>query len=359
MCILKEYQDNGYNITFLTPKKSLKGISFIEEVAGIKINKVLQYGEHYNAMAFEPYPIYDTWLEYLENERIFDEDFQVDEIVIFGSIISDAGNLTREKNLLRRILHTRNQMNFAANGSYIMGMFQLIKLSRNNKIPVHEICFDPCENSISQMVDYKPYKLYCYHGYDWPDYNLIRLDSLQHYLNREKIGLANFFEEVDVEKDLDVCFGFTALTSHRERQYDNVMEGLNKSQEVRNIVTKIFIRHKKLNIDTFVDRDTYLSNIKRARYTLIIPPYDLCHFSIYRFIESIYNNCLPLITSDVYVDDFVSSFGISRETINKITVDYSTIGNRINQISESEREDLLQYFKDICLVNDKKLKIGL
>lgn len=353
MCILKEYQDKGDNIILWTPKKSPKNVEYIEAVSGIRINESVCYIEDYKRCMTNPKPIYDSWYEFLEEEDWISQFEDISHIVVFGGILSDASGLTREKNKLNPIMKTKNQMNFVANGSFLVGLLQLVKMSKERKIPMHEICYDPCENSLSQLTDYPPHELHCYHGYDWPDYKLQRLDSLQAYLKEERSGLMAFIDN-DTDKSIDVCFGFTALTEHREKQYDDLMNGL----EQNHVNAKLFIRHKKLGIDTFVNRDEYLDNIKASKYTLMIPPYDLKHFSIYRFVESIYNDCLPLITADVYVDDFVKSFEISPENINKITVEYSTIGNKVKELTEDERLKLLDYFKSKCLSYERKLNIG-
>jgi hypothetical protein len=59
----------------------------------------------------------------------------------------------------------------------------------------------------------------------------------------------------------------------------------------------------------------------------------------------------------VNVNDFVNSFNIDKQICNKIIVDYSEIGNRISEISENERIEILDYFKKKCLNIEKKLKI--
>ena len=355
MCILEEHQDKGHKIILWTPKKNMQNAEYIERVAGIRIDDMICYIDDYKRCMTSPKPIYDSWYEFLEKEDWISQFEDVAQIVVFGGMLSDASGLTREKNKFNAMLKTRNQMNFIANGSYLVGLLQLVKMSRERKIPLHEICFDPCENSLSQLTDYLPHELHCYHGYDWHDYDLKRLDSLQAYLEKEKSVFDDFFGDYDKTKDIDLCFGFTVLTEHRYKQYDDVMAGLDANPDLN---AKLFVRHKKLDIDDFVDRNTYLDHIERARYTLMIPPYDLKHFSIYRFVESIYNDCLPLITSDVHTDDFVKSFGISPEIINKITVDYGTIGAKISELTEDERIEILEYFKRICLVNEKKLNIG-
>lgn len=347
MSILKEYQDEGTNIIFVTPKSDERNARYIEEVAGIRIARTISYKDHYYDVVYSKK--YKTWYEYLKHEFLFENLKHVDQIIVFGGLLSDSTDMIRKKNRLEKIMHTWQQMNFTSNGTYISGMLQLVKLSRECKIPFHEICYDPCENSVD-LLSYKPFDYTCYHGYDWPEYNLKRLDSLQHFL---LFGPKKSILFDDDEKELDLCFGFTALTKDREKQYDDVMNSL----ENIDMKTKIYVRHKSLGIDTFVDRDTYLSDIKKSKYTLIIPPYDLKHFSIYRFIESIYYDCLPLITKDVYINDFLVSFEIDKQICNRITVDYNEIGNRISDISEKERIEILNYFKNKCLNAEKKLEI--
>jgi hypothetical protein len=261
MSILKEYQDKGANIIFVTPKTDPRNAKYIEEVAGIKISETVSYKEHYHNVVFPKK--YKNWYEYLDNVSLFENLKHADQIVVFGGLLSDATGITRKINGMKKIMNTWQQMNFTANGTYITGLLQLIKLSREFKIPFHEICYDPCENSID-LLSYKPHNYKCYHGYDWPEYNLKRLDSLQYYLINVPKRSTLFYNN---EKEIDLCFGFTALTKDREAQYDAVMNNLNTI----NIKTKMYVRHKTLNIDTFIDRDTYLENIEKAKYTLIIP----------------------------------------------------------------------------------------
>jgi hypothetical protein len=349
MSILKEYQDMGYGIIFVSPKSSQKNIDYIEEVAGIKIDKFISYKDHYAEVVFKKK--YKTWNEYIENVSLFEDLENIEHIVCFGGILSDATGLTRNRNHIGKIFNSWNQMNFTANGTYLTGLFQLIKLSRERSIPFHEICFDPCENSIAQFDDFQPYKYNCYHGYDWPEYSLERLDSLQHYLLTQPKKSILFKNE----KEIDLCFGFTALTRAREAEYDLIMNGLDR---IENLNVKLYVRHKGLNIDTFVNRDIYLDSIQKSKYTLIIPPYDKKHFSVYRFIESIDNDCLPLIIEDTYIVDFVKSFGLENEKVKQIITSYDRIGESVSIMKEEKRLELLSYFKEKCLVEERKLHIG-
>ena len=347
MSILQDFMET-HKIIFVTPKSDNRNRTYIEDVAGIRIDKVISYKDHYHEVVFPK--AYSTWLEYIENETIFTEenlgDVEVEHVFVFGGLLSDATAMNRKKNGMKKIMNTWQQMNFTANGTYISGFMQLIRLSRETDAVFHEICYDPCENSVDQF-EYKPYKYYCYHGYDWPDYNLKRLDSLQYFLETKN----NFFEE-EKEKTFDLCFGFTALTKDREKQYDDITSSL---ENEKNITSKIYVRHKALDIDTFVNRDMYLDTVERSKFTLIIPPYDPNHFSIYRFIESINLNCLPLITGDVNVSDFSTSFELDDNILKEIIIEYNEIGNRISNITEERRVYLLNYFKDKCLQVKKNI----
>ena len=357
MRILKEYQANGYNLILWTPKTLAKNTEYILQVSGVLIDEMVCYIDDYRrCMVDHKPPMYDTWYEFLDKEDWISQFENVSDIVIFGAMLSDAAGLTRKKNVYNSLMNKRAQMNFIQNGSYLCALFQLVKLSRERKIPIHEICYDPCEISLDLLTDYSPHKLYCYHGYDDANYKFQRLDSLQSYLEvKTNNWLENYFEN-DTEEVYDFTFGMTVLAKNRLKQYEDLMNGLNHNE---NLKANLFIRHKELNIDTFISRDEYLDFIKKSRYTLLIPSYDIQHFSVYRFIESIYNNCLPLITSDVCYDSFAESFDIDKEFIKKITVDYSTIGNKMNEINEDERLSILNYFKSKCLSYDKKLNIGL
>lgn len=344
MSILKQYEKD-YDLIFFTREKTSSGMQYIQEVAGITFASSISYRDWYEDYVYKKH--YPTWLDMIENCSEFDKHFtNLKHVVVFGGILSSAAGLCREKNKLERYMTTQQQMNFNANGSVMSGIMVLVRQVKLRDAVFHEICYDPCENSLN-LTSIKPEKYHLYHGYDIPRYEFERLDSLQNYLlSNSSSSIDDCFE--DSYKDIDLTFGFTAITSKREAQYDRMMSCLDLER------TKMFVRHNKLGIDTFVNRDTYMSFIKRSKHTLLIPPYDMTQFSIYRFAESVYNNCLPLILEDVKTDEFRDSFGISQEMIDRITISYDQV-NLV--LPDSEREELLSYFRQKCFSNERKLNI--
>lgn len=68
----------------------------------------------------------------------------------------------------------------------------------------------------------------------------------------------------------------------------------------------------------------------------MLPSYDETCFSVYRFIDAIYNDCLPIIHNKCRSDEFESSFNISiKELVFKDNIEFF-IKNRIS---------LLKYYK--------------
>lgn len=324
----------------MTTLKTDSNIRYIEETAKIKIAEVITYNDYYETEVRSKK--FKNWRTFVEESDMFDEDFRVDEVFCLGGMLSTACGLNRSMNKWTSMYRTQNQMNFVANGVHMSAILQAVKLSNKLNIPFYEFCYDPLENSIAQC-EYHPNNLTVYHGYAIDGYGMTRLDSLQHYLLTQP---PKFFE---LDKDITFTFGMTVLTEVREAQYENAMKS------IASIPSKaVYVRHKYLEIDTFVERDKYLEKIERSKFTFIVPAYDKMQFSIYRFIESVYYNCLPLLASDCHLADFISSFDLDTKIVDEIIVDYDELDTKIKSITEARRLELIAYFKDKVLVYDRQ-----
>jgi hypothetical protein len=79
----------------------------------------------------------------------------------------------------------------------------------------------------------------------------------------------------------------------------------------------------------------------------MLPSYNKHCFSVYRFLESIYHDCLPLIHGDCRIEDIGLSFGI--------LPDLETLQNgRIPD--ETERLEILARLKAAMLVTTNTFK---
>lgn len=339
MSFLKLYEDK-YDFVLLTDARTDSAQNEIERTAKIEFSEVI----HTN-LIFEQIVKgkYEKWIDFYNDENNSLNVDNVKHIIIFGGLLSSACGMIREKNHLNRFLYNKEQMKFISNGKPITSILLLLKFAKKVNAKVHEICYDTCENSID-LIDIKPENYVLYHGYDFPEYNMKRLDNLQYFLlNEETI-------ENDDTKDYDLVFGLTVLTKKREATYTRIKNSIDR---IDNCKVQFFVKHKFLDIDTFVNRNHYLSYIQRSRFTLIATPYDKKQFSIYRFIESVYYDCLPLILNDVNVEDFKNTFEIPDDKIKELTVSY----DNIQFLEEDRRLVLLDYFRKKVLQQEKWLKL--
>jgi ABC-type xylose transport system substrate-binding protein len=161
-----------------------------------------------------------------------------------------------------------------------------------------------------------------------------RLDSLQYYLSKQN---KNFIEE-QVEKEYDITFGMTDIQKFREKYFDDAKNVLSKFEKVN-----FYLLNKVTGEDTFIDRDQYLKKIAQSKYTIILPAYDSTCFSIFRLLESLQNDCLPLIHEDCYIKDVNKSYNTD---LSELITD--------KPFSENDRIELLNKFKKVFLTVERK-----
>lgn len=341
MLFLKEYQKD-YELIWVTHTKTDNGLNFVRGVTGLSISRKLSFSKHYEDDVQSHK--YSSWVNFYQNAWWWSDLTDVEHVIIFGGMLSQQSAWTRKRKKLDEMLYTKQQMKYEALGRPLSLLIQLCALAEKENATLHEICYDTFENSLSLIPSIKPTKYHLYHGYDIPMYEMKRLDSLTYWLQNQ-IKPAFLFQP---SKEYDLVFGYTVLTKERETVHDEITTLMDEFKD-KNVQS--FLRHKDLGIDTFTDRDTYLSYIERSKYTLIAKAYDPNQFSIYRFQESINNNCLPLILESVRIKEFIESFSIPEELINNITVR----GNKVPPFTESERMKLIGQFSAILNKNPLKL----
>ena len=172
-----------------------------------------------------------------------------------------------------------------------------------------------------------------YFGYDWRAFK--RLDTLQYHYETNS-SLDTFFDD-EIEKKYDLTFGLSVVTKGREEIYDKLIKA----------GIEPLAKFKKRNINTEVSRGIYLDRIQASKFTLVVPAINQDTFSIYRFVESLNANCLPLITSDCNTSDVERSFGVD---LSPLIVDYEEIDHRMKTL---DREEMLSRFREIFLKAEK------
>jgi len=325
-------RSNGTNVDYLSCKKTDKTSKFISSYANIHINKNLNiFGEFYEKNAINM----SNWKEVYDSIDISPLS-EYKNLYIIGGVDLWRSNLTRGSKRNGVFPLDRGQLKWQSCGVILTNLLALLKAHRTYDIPLHELAFDPNEMSLDLVhEDYAPNSnnYHLYHGYDIKEYNTKRLDSLQFHFNNK-----NDLFEVKEEKIYDLTFGYSVLeNSKRDYALDYVDQ---MSPYFSN--TNIFCKNYVTGEDSLVDRDTYLDYIKKSKFTLVLPSYDQHCFSIYRFIESLHNNCLPIINEMCNISDVQISFDVDLTPL--IMYD---------KPNESKRLEMLEYYKHKFLTVEK------
>ena len=319
--ILKHHHDQ---IDVLTSKKTAASKKLIEENALIRVREM---NDSYRAYYDNEVKKFSTWMEvYKDINPAFLKDY--DALYIIGGLDFHNSAIGRHQKRRGVFPHDGGQIKFESLGTHLTNILAMLKAHQVYGIPLHEMAYDPNEMSCdlfhSDVAVGSNY--YLYHGYDIPKYNARRLDSLQYHLENKQNSL---FEE-EVEKVYDFTFGYTILDDSGREHYPEYINNVASQFKVSNL----FCKNEFTGENTHIPGDEYLEKVKRSKFTFMLPSYDAHCFSNYRFVESIYNDCLPLIHPDCNIVDVSASFNIDLSPLQTSTVP-----------SEADRLALLETYK--------------
>lgn len=354
LSILKIYEKK-YDYVYITSGKGTQGSSLIEEWTGIKFKKVISTFNLYEEEVRSKK--YDGWATFYDKHTCIVENSGVDiskvkEILIMGSIENIPTKYTREDNGLYLLLKNNKQtsMNFVSLGKNIHVLFSLARFGKNNNVSVHTVMLDPMENTLDQLGEWAPNETKTYFGYSFAP-EILRIDALQyHYL--ENKSPFDFKED----KEYDFVFGATFMAGDRNDEYEKIK--ILFDSPWRKNKSKFFIRNDKEGIDTRVNREEYMRYLEKSRFTMVIPSYEKSCFSIFRFLESLENDCLPIITDNCNTDDFLKSFDLPLKYLDEIKINPKDIFEFVSSISEEDRVVLLKILKNEFLISKKLLKLN-
>lgn len=272
------------------------------------------------------YSIYENWLEAYNKLDITSLPV-FDEIIEVGSALSEGGKLRFGVTNFDNLFMSKAHFNFISIKKLKENILLAYKIASTQNIKLRHFIIDPQEVNYNDFnfngIEYERFFPYTSTKFDFNKHNAF----LNSYIGRTSS---------DSEKEFDFVFGYTILTKDRTNSADYLNEVLGS---ISNLRTKIFLRDKYNNIDTFIKKDEYLDYIKKSRFTLIIPSYNKETFSAFRYIESIYSGCVPLILDTVDISEAKNSLYIPDELI----VSAETILNTINTI---KCDELLLKIKD-------------
>ena len=254
-----------------------------------------------------------------------------DKMFIIGGMDLWRSGLTRFGKRAGVFPNDSGQIKFQSVGVHCVNILAMLKAHNEYGIPLHEISYDPNELSaglfhpdVAPKNDY-----YVYHGYDIPKYNILRLDSLQkHFESRP-------FKMFKRDKITDFTFGYTILEKSDREEFTGDIQNMVSQFDTYNL----YVKDYQTDTDTTIDGDMYLDKLEESRFTMMLPSYDRHCFSGYRFIEALYQDCLPLIHPACNITDIQKSFDVDLSALVTSKVP-----------SEAQRLELLDYLKKIMVV---------
>lgn len=274
--------------------------------------------------------------------KVLDE-YKIENMFIMKHVMLQTYNYKDNTTLSTYIAKWKTEPEFSMKFQMLKNIYEKICFitAIAKKCKTIELVIDPQQINASKFIQFKK-------GY-----------KQLYILNKQKLELqyGKFYEPYYIPgkeqtiKEKDFCFACTAITKDRKyiAKYANKTEIFNKDWLIK-IVTDNK-NGKKLS------QTEYYEWLKKSKFTLIIPSYDISTFSIIRFIEALKFNCIPLIHKKCNLQDLVCTFPTVYDIINKklLLNSISEIQNKINVINFDKTLDEIKKALEKDKVYDIKL----
>lgn len=335
MCII---QEQCGIIDHLNSNSSQHTKQNIEKYSLLTLNRsVNMYGDFYESVGMNM----SSWEE-VYNSIDVSPLRQYDYLYLIAGIDLHSSNMTRFGNRVGVFPKDNKQMTWLSHAKVYLNVLALLKAHRTFGIPLHEFQYDTGEISCRLFhEEYRPYpELYAsYYNHDVPEYDIVRIDSLQYYLQKSKVNPLFV-----ADKTIDFTFAYTVLKTSKRQDFPVFVNG------VANMfpVSKVFTKNYFTGVDTSIDSDLYTDIVSRSRFTMILPAYDRKSYAIDRLLTALSLDCLPLIHHEANNSVVESSYNIS---LQPLTI---TDPGDVTRFTESVRLELLEYYKSKLLSVERK-----
>lgn len=325
LCNMSVLLYKNLNIDLLTANKTDKGKNTLEKYSRLSIrNSIDPFSSYYKQNMRD----YVDWKQFYDSIDV-SSLCNYDEIYIFGGLLYPQRDIIRGGKFSSNLMNTKHQMTWLQVGSHVLNIIALYKAHTLYNIPLHEFSYDSDELSCKSIfAEEQRTNYYNYHIYEIPEYGLSRIDSIQCNLALQEKPL------IPPEKIYDLTFGYTVFPNGGRENHIKYVAEIKNNFEKNNIYCKNAITGESNSIN----RELYLQKIAESKYTLIIPSYDNNCFSLYRFLEAIHNDCLPLIHEDCPLDEINKQYNVDISILKRTT-----------PFSESERKSILEDLKNKML----------
>lgn len=318
---LYEKHKDDYHVIFICKYSAVKRIYSLlrKEKRSVFFDEIVLESDYYKN---NNYAKDKVWRD-IYNDIDISTIPEVEKIIEIGSALSAASFLRDGEIGENKLFNNRAHFNYLSIKAMKNTLMLTYKIAKERNILLEHHIIDPQEFNYRDIdTDIK----YTRHfPYTSNSFNFTRDDSFLEKYKKNRIHQ---------DKDIDFTFGYTILTEDRK---NNIHEEIQKQLESKTI--QLFLRDKYNDIDTFVKKDVYLDYIARSRFTLIIPAYNDKTFSAFRYIESIYNDCIPIILDTNNISEAKESLYIPDYLLTSI----EDICTKIDQL---DFDEVLRDLKD-------------
>lgn len=313
----------------------LKGADFI---SNSNIDKYDGYGIFNNTIKNEALDLYKMKYNDYEKWSDFYDELDVSYlkkykmlVCFFPQIIEQWAD-DKKQNFNFNDLNYKSFLKYQSYGSELASIISLVKASEQYKIPLIQMNFElGCANF--NDLGLKPYNYNIFHGYN---YNNIKcLTSLPYFYSHYN---DDFFIDECCDKKFDFVYYGTYIKGQCQYKINDLKNFEQKYLKNFNVVDYKFCDSTKNDKIPFTN---YILKLKNSKYTYISPSYIKNVFAIDRFVDGIFNDCLPLIGDGVFVDDVSNTFDYDFEQIriNNFSINEN---NRLKTIEEIKNK-LIKY----------------
>lgn len=163
---------------------------------------------------------------------------------------------------------------------------------RDSNCKAVQICLDPQEADLRAILGDGTERIYSLDGANTKFIPYYEIEE------RKWIG------EIKTEKELEFMFKGTALTDDRKWLRDFASSVSPRDGFEFDVVGS----RKSQGMKLLVNQSEYFYKLKQSKYTLVVPSYDKNSFSIQRFTDALFANCVPLVADTCCLDDLEWTF---------------------------------------------------
>jgi hypothetical protein len=334
MHFLREYD----RIVFYHAYGTDKVVEAVERLGRVVVSEVVHTKSWFDRCVSGDFP---TWRHFYEAFDPHVPERGIDDVYLFGAPLSDGGKLKRKHNGLQKNLDNNKFITFVSVAKHYFTAYAAVKLANVTGAAFHEVCYDPGENSVGQLVDViRPVSVRVYHGYDIARFGIEKHRFFQDGMAQSR---SSPFDDDD-EVDHDVVFGYSYMTRDRRASHEYAQDVISVVRSLPGVRSRFLVKNKVEGYDTSVSREEYMRLIRKSRFTFVAPAYEPGVFSPFRYIEAVLSGCLPLVFETCAYREFFDSWGVPVDSVHATIVNRGSVAAAL-EMDEMDRRALVEYLR--------------